>query len=114
VNELLTWAPLVSVVISGIALWRTFSGDRKKDNDERFKSLELKHGVLVAELDLWKGKVTVVQNDLKHLPDKDVTHRLEMAIAGLNSEIGKLSERVKPIANMADRMQEAILEKVMS
>jgi hypothetical protein len=114
VNDLLTWAPLLSVVISSVALWRTFSGDRKLANDERFKAIELKHGVLVAELDLWKGRVTTVQSDLKHLPDKDVTHRLEMAIANMGTELGKLSERVKPIANMADRMQEAMMEKVMS
>jgi hypothetical protein len=68
----------------------------------------------VGQLGMLENRVTVVERDIAHLPDKDVTHRLEIALGKMESELGKLSERVKPISAMADRMQEAMLEKVMS
>jgi hypothetical protein len=55
-----------------------------------------------------------MERDIVHLPDKDTTHRLEIALGKMESELGKLSERVRPIAAMADRMQDAMMEKVMS
>jgi len=122
VNELLAWAPLLSVVLAGVALWRTISSDRSKETSAKFKLIDEKleakaskeHvGLLAGKLDIVEDKVTIVQNDLKHLPDKDATHRLEIALGKMESELGKLSEQVKPIAHMANRMQEAILEKVM-
>jgi hypothetical protein len=123
VNELIAWAPLISVVLAGIALWRSFSGDRSKELKDKFEAIDLRLdtkasrdqvAILAGKLDIVEDKVTIVENDLKHLPDKDTTHRLEIALGKVESEMGKLSERMKPIANMADRMQEAILEKVMS
>jgi hypothetical protein len=123
VNELNAYVPWLAVAIAAASLLYTIFNSRAKKNDERFTAIELKLdskanrdtvGVLAAKLDLAEDKVTIIQNDLRHLPDKDVTHRLELAITSMGAELGKLSERVKPIANMADRMQEAMMEKVMS
>jgi hypothetical protein len=122
VTELLEWAPLFAVTIAALALWRSIVSDRSKDNKAKFRELHdrldgkaesMQVGLLAAKIDIAEDKITVIQNDLKHLPDKDVTHRLELVIGELRSEVGKLSEQVKPIAHMANRMQEAILEKVM-
>jgi hypothetical protein len=122
VAEFLPWMPVIAVLLSGVALWRAFASDRSKANNDRFLAIETKLenkaesskvGILTAKVDMVEDKVALVQNDLKHLPDKDVTHRLELVIGELRSEVGKLSEQVKPIAHMANRMQEAILEKVM-
>lgn len=100
-------APWIAIAIAAISLWYSISNNRSKDTN-------LKIGVVAGKLDLLEDRVTIVENDLKHLPDKDTTHRLEIALGKVETEMGRLSERMKPIANMADRMQEAILEKVMS
>lgn len=87
--------------------------ERSRVVDDRMRGSDMRFATLVAEVELFKDRVIVVENTLKHLPDKEVTHRLEITMAKMENELGKLSERMKPIASMADRMQEALLEKVM-
>ena len=70
--------------------------------------------VLLKKVDVVEDKVTVIENEMKHLPDKDATHRLEIALGEMRTEMRGLSEKVKPISAMADRIQEAILEKVVA
>jgi hypothetical protein len=123
VSDLSAWAPWVAIAISVAgSLFSIFRG-QSKDTSAKFEAIEEKLekkaskeqvGLLAGKLDVVEDKVTIVQNDLKHLPDKDATHRLEIALGKMESELGRLAERMKPIASMADRMQEAILEKVMS
>ncbi|MCX5512265.1 hypothetical protein C3941_09350 [Kaistia algarum] len=52
-----------------------------------------------------------VETDMRHLPDKEVTHRMELTLAALKMEISVLSERLHPVAAISDRLQEFMLEK---
>lgn len=108
------FAPWIAIALSAAALLYSIFKGQSRHTSEKFKSLDVKIGTVVATVDLIESRVTVVENEITHLPDKDVTHRLEMALANMGSELARLSERVKPIASMADRMQEAMMEKVMS
>lgn len=121
--DLPTLAPWLAVILSAASLYYSIANNRSKDTSEKFILLDTKietkadrsHvGILAGKLDIVEDKVTIVQNDLKHLPDKDITHRLEMSIGEMRTEMRGLAERMKPIGAMAERMQEAILEKVMS
>lgn len=69
---------------------------------------------LAAKIDVVEDKITRMQSHLEHMPDKDTTHRLELAIGEMRTEMRGLSEKVKPISAMADQIQEAILEKVVA
>lgn len=111
--ELRDVAPWASVILSLVALWYAVRKDKTTETDEKLKTVDMRFGNLVAQNDMLKGKVSAIEGEIKHLPDSAVTHRLEIAIGKMEAEMGKLSEQVKPIAHMANRMQEAILEKVM-
>jgi hypothetical protein len=123
---MISWAdiaPWAAVLLSVIALVRSEFSGRSKKIEERFVSVEEwveskaskdQVGVLAGKLDIVEDKVTVVQNDLKHLPDKETTHRLELSIGEMRTEMRGLTERVKPISAIADRIQDAIMEKVMA
>lgn len=55
-------------------------------------------------------RLSRVESEIQHLPDKDVAHRLEMAIARLEGRMETMDERLKPVAAMASRVQEYMLE----
>jgi hypothetical protein len=114
VSELNAWLPWIAVVISAASLLYTIFIGRKKDTEEKFKAYDIRLGAVAGKLDVVEEKVTIVQNDLKHLPDKETTHRLELSIHEMRTEMRGLTERMKPIGAMAERMQDAILEKVMA
>ena len=119
------WAPWVSIAIAVAAFLYPILNGRSKKIDARLESIEatqkadreaaiVRTAAVQAEHSLVKDRVVKLEADMAHLPDKDVTHRLEMALADMKSEVGKLTERMKPIAAMADRIQEAMVDKVMS
>jgi hypothetical protein len=114
VTDLNAWLPWIAVALSAASLAYTILSGRKKDTDEKFKAHDIRIGALAGKIDIVEDKVTVVQNDLKHLPDKETTHRLELSISEMRTEMRGLTERMKPIGAMAERMQDAILEKVMA
>ncbi|UGA45994.1 hypothetical protein HU230_0008130 [Bradyrhizobium quebecense] len=117
-------APWVAMGInSALSLYAIFNGRSKeaaKKTDERFaafdlelKSRDTKIAVLVADNSLLTGRIAAVEKDVEHLPDKDVTHRLELALKTMQAEMTGLNEKMKPISAMAGRIQEAMIDKVM-
>lgn len=131
--ELNAIAPWVAIAISVGALVYAVRRDRSLKHDTRITNLntkieavdakievvsESKAGkgtveVLLKKVDVAEDNITRIMGELKHLPDKDVTHRLELAIGEMRAEMRGLSERVEPIAAVADRIQEFALEKMV-
>jgi hypothetical protein len=119
-QEIAIWA---SLVIATASLAFSVYNARSK----RFHLLEVRLGAvellanlkvgttellsLDARVDLLEDRATRLEGCFEHLPDKDVTHRLELSIQNLRSELSVLSERMKPIGAIADRVQEVMLEK---
>jgi hypothetical protein len=112
VKELVPWLSLALALVS-IALPYITGRSREVDRKIDSKADALQVGALAGKLDLVEDRVTIVESDLKHLPDKETTHRLEMSLGDLRSEVRGLSEKMKPIAAIADRVQDAVMEKVM-
>lgn len=56
-------------------------------------------------------RLQTVENELRHLPDKDVTHRLEMAIADLRNSVVKLEATGEQTARTAARVENFLLER---
>jgi heme exporter protein D len=66
---------------------------------------------IAKRVDTVETRVTRVESELEHLPDKDTAHRMEMAIARLEGRLEVMDERLKPVAAMASRMQDAMIEE---
>lgn len=100
-EELRAWAP---ILVSLATLIYAIASNRGKAASDRVTRLEAKaenSAQTVAKLEI----------EMSHLPDKDVSHRLELAIAGLKTDVATLGERIKPIAAMAERAQAIVLEE---
>lgn len=68
-------------------------------------------GTLSGKLDLLEDRTTRIESDLRHLPDHSTVNELQNMISKLSGEVGVLSERIRPVAAIADRLQEKILEQ---
>jgi Protein of unknown function (DUF2730) len=119
-NEYVVWAGPI-IALAGFAF--TIYVFRSKRHDEQFVAISRSIGTIetqVANLDRdtagrvdrLEDRVTRVESEIEHLPDKDVTHRLEIALTQMNGEMAAMKESIKPISAMAARIQEAIIEKV--
>jgi hypothetical protein len=55
-------------------------------------------------------RVSRLETEVEHLPDVEFTHRLELSLTRLEGQILALDEKLKPVAAMAGRMQDVLLE----
>lgn len=108
-----SWVPLlVSIIALGTAGWNIITGpagklalvvkDLSKTVGEDVKTLD-------RRMDKAESDINTITTELRHLPDREATHRLEMAVQELNGRMGILDERLKPVAAISERMQEMML-----
>jgi hypothetical protein len=131
-----TLSPWISLALSAIALatvvygWFT-AGEKKAlaevgklraeiaavdaklatQKDAHADAEKITAGAVVARFALIESRVQSIEGELKHLPDGDAAHRLELAVTQLSGQISVLEERMKPIAAINERLQEWALER---
>lgn len=90
----------------------------RNENKNAFEQWSIGHRAEAADifdrLRRVEADVSAMKNEIAHMPDKDTAHRLEMAIEGLKGQIGIMDQKLIPVASMATRLQEFVLEKVQS
>ena len=52
-----------------------------------------------------------VENELAHLPNKDMVHALQLGMSELKGQMAALVERVTPIARSIDRVEQSLMER---
>jgi len=114
------WAPWVAIALSAASMLYGLFNGRSKDIDRRFtETKKLVDGkadketvvVAVAKLDLLEDRATRIETNMDHLPDHTMVNKLEGMIGRLTGDVAVLSERIRPVAAIADRLQEKILEQ---
>lgn len=92
----------LSLVLAVITILFTWFRTRRHDVDERFQAGTKR--MASAEERIHALEITV-----KGLPAKDDMHELQLQMARMNGHIETLTERLKPIGAMTERMQELLL-----
>lgn len=57
------------------------------------------------------SRLTAIEGELRHMPTAEAYQRNEVALAELNGHIAVLSERLKPVSAISDRLQEFLLDE---
>lgn len=104
IGPLVVWAAGASTLISlgtTVFAWLT-AGSRK--NDARIDKL----GTRVDDLE---REVQTHGDKIDQLPNQEMMHRLELSLVRMEGHIDRMDERLKPVAAIAERMQELMLEQ---
>ena len=107
-----------NTALSSLALLGHLKGyfsSGEKTLSEKLASIEVKldERLSKAETKLVEHdrRVQTVENDMKHLPDRDSQHRMELQLSDMNGKFTALEERLKPIAAVSIRLQEFMLDQ---
>lgn len=103
-----TIANWASAVFAGLAFVMSAAAMARKGRDKQIEALEgdsEAHGKKLAAIET---RLSVVEGDMRHLPDKEATHRLEMAIAQLAGKMEAFDERFKPVVSTLNRIQDVL------
>jgi hypothetical protein len=87
-----------------VAHIRTMLSSGEKRLDERLVKAEQK----AIEYD---RRIQAIEGELKHLPDRDMAHRLELALEKMSGRMDTMAETLKPIRATSERMNELLMEQ---
>ena len=102
--SVLPWVSGLISVITLLTLLKNILSSGEKELDVRLKAVEAK----LIEQD---RRVQTIEGEMKHLPDRDAQHRMELQLAEMNGKFAALEERLRPIAQVSIRLQEFMLEQ---
>lgn len=107
-TEILPWLSLASLILAiGTSAWTIL----KSPSAKLEKRVETEVGQLDRRMDHVESRTAKIEVELEHMPTRDGAHRLELAVTELNGKMEVLHERLKPVAAIADRMQDLLLHK---
>lgn len=94
----------VMAIIALASLATTIIMNRGKAAADKVTSLEMR-------LDDLTGRTTAIEGELKHLPSRDQAQGLELALRGMQGELGVLAEKMRPIQHTVERLQEFLIDE---
>ncbi|MBX8799247.1 DUF2730 family protein [Ochrobactrum sp. MR28] len=98
-------SPIALMISVGATIWTVLTSGSKKNAEEL--------GEVKTELAQQERRIQRIEDELKHLPDKNTTHRLEIALEKMSGRLSSMDERLKPIAAISERMQELLISQGM-
>ncbi|CAM5397639.1 hypothetical protein AFEL58S_01985 [Afipia felis] len=116
VQIIVPWLALATGIASFVYAMRR---DKSQAVDQKLADLgtfadtraSKEHVASIADkLDRLEDRATRIESELSHLPDTKTVGSIELKMAELSSQVGILAERIRPVAAIADRLQEKILE----
>ncbi|MEX1084073.1 MAG: DUF2730 family protein [Xanthobacteraceae bacterium] len=112
-NVIVALAAFGSLAYSIYSSWSKANNDRVSAIEKKLdgKADVAQIAAALQRVDKVEDRTTRIEAEMRHLPDKEVTHRLEIFMRELKAEVGVLAERLKPVAAISDRLQEFLLEK---
>lgn len=64
-----------------------------------------------AALNTLEGRIAAVEQSLRILPSTGDLHKIELALSRMEGELGIMGQRLQPVAAIAERMQEMLIQQ---
>lgn len=104
IAPLIVWAAGISTLLNfGVVVWNLISGPARQ-NSRRLSDLEVRVGQSENDIHRLRDRIDL-------MPNTAALHQLELSMARMEGEIGRLVEKIGPVAAITERMQELMLEQ---
>lgn len=108
------WIAAINGLISVgtfLFVWLTRSG---KEANEKVAALDVRLTAAIkerdAKIDVVEDRISRVEGELKGVPDRDSVHKMQLELVAVRGSIEVLTERLKPLAAISDRLQQFLIE----
>lgn len=106
-DMLLKGLTLVFSVGTAFYAWVMSQG---KAHEPRLKDLDERCAKLADKLQAAEARVSTLEGELTHLPDKDMVHRLELSLKDMQAQINGQGEVVKAVERTMQRVEAFLLD----
>lgn len=109
------WSGTVSTLISiATVIWVGLTSGAKKtasDLEEFQKQDTDEKKKLIEAITALNTRLQVVESEMRHLPNRETTHTLEIGLARITVRLDALDERLDPIVATSVRLQELMMKQ---
>ncbi len=104
-QPIIVWITAALTVINFLTIIKNALSSTSKENAADIKG----HTHKLTEHD---RRIQTIEGEMKHLPDRESQHRMELAMAAINGRLDTLNETLKPIKATNERINELLVEQV--
>lgn len=107
--------PWLTLFLSSVAVFGVVKGWMSSGEKEMSKSIASVRKDVDAQttkLTDHDRRIQSVETEMKHLPNRETAHALELALSRINGRLDTMDERLKPLAATTHRLQEYLMEQV--
>ncbi|MCW1934106.1 DUF2730 domain-containing protein [Pararhodobacter zhoushanensis] len=103
-SPVIAWVGALSLLLNfGLSLWGLLASGARQ-NKTRLDEHE-------ARLSRHDTRLGGVEQTLRTLPSTGDLHKIELSLSRMEGELGIMGQRLQPVAAIAERMQELLLQQ---
>lgn len=76
-----------------------------------FQTVSLRTKASAEKLGDLERRLTGLEGEVRHLPSRDSTHKMEIQLEKMNGQLLIMAERLAPMAATSERLQEFLLDE---
>lgn len=107
-DELRAWAGIIISLASLLTVWGVAMRGARRSETEALETSIV--GVRKSLTDVTE-RLSRTESQIAHLPDKDATHRMEMALVELRGDLKVMGANLAPIAATNERLNEFLMDQ---
>ncbi|WP_245446288.1 DUF2730 family protein [Metarhizobium album] len=112
---IIPWVSGAISIITLLTLVKNMLSSGEKALAERVSKSEQEANARLAKVEQkaieYDRRIQAIESDMKHLPDRDAVHQLQVTMERIGGRLDTMDERLKPIAATNHRLQEFLLEQ---
>lgn len=110
-QEMLPWTGLALAIIALLGHAKGYFSSGEKTLVSRLVKAEKDIDEAEEQLAEQDRRIQAVEGEIKHLPDRETTHRMELAMTEISGKLNVMAERLKPIEAIGERLQNTLLSR---
>lgn len=110
--EIGLYCSLALSIIALIGHAKNWINSGEKELNASVASLETRVQETEKKVSGHDRRIQSIEGDMKHLPDRDSQHRLELSMVEMNGRMSTVVEALKPIQATSERMNELLMNGI--
>ncbi|TIW27751.1 MAG: hypothetical protein E5V63_08135 [Mesorhizobium sp.] len=115
ITALMPWLLALNTLLSiGTVVYTVMTSGAKKtasDLETHKRVAEERWNILDGALDAHASRIQSIEGEMKHLPDKDMVHQLQMTMKDIQIEMANVKAETQAATRSSRRIEEFLLDR---
>lgn len=102
---------LIAMAFTGLMILLSSKFVTREQQAAQIGEINGRVAAVAEKVELLEDRTSKIEGEIEHLPDKDITHRLELSLVEMKGELTAMNEKLRPVAATMTRMQDLLMER---